>query len=199
MEDHLLRMFVHITPHIMHVMRVGPLFKMSGVREGGKQAPVPLSSAPTLRMPLASISKVTSICGTPLGAGGMPVKSNWPSLWLSFVMARSPSYTCVQSYMVSVCCVSPSDHCAKVLSSRSCPSVQQLIAHLASQPPTLSCNTIHAKLAAHAGCNVSAVIALSTSIQLGCDDLASAVDRARPGHIYASKTLLASPEAFGVK
>lgn len=24
----------------------------------------------------------------------MPLRSNWPSLWLSLVMARSPSYTC---------------------------------------------------------------------------------------------------------
>ncbi len=34
----------------------------------------------TWRIPLASISKVTSICGTPRGAGGMPVKSNLPKL-----------------------------------------------------------------------------------------------------------------------
>ena len=56
--------------------------------------PVPLSSAPTLRMPLASISKVTSIWGVPRGAGGMLVRSNCPSLWLSLVIARSPSNTC---------------------------------------------------------------------------------------------------------
>ena len=55
--------------------------------------PVVLSSAPTLRMPLASISKVTSIWGTPRGAGGMPVKSNLPSKLLSFVRVRSPSNT----------------------------------------------------------------------------------------------------------
>jgi hypothetical protein len=30
----------------------------------------------------------------------MPVRSNCPSLWLSLVMARSPSYTCSQ---VQVC------------------------------------------------------------------------------------------------
>ena len=42
--------------------------------------PVPLSSADTWRMPFASISKVTSIWGTPRGAGGMPVSSNLPSL-----------------------------------------------------------------------------------------------------------------------
>ena len=82
--------------------------------------PVPLSSADTWRMPFASISKVTSIWGTPRGAGGMPVSSNLPSLranepvsrvlvdgvkvapmsrtphvyrWLSFVIERSPSKT----------------------------------------------------------------------------------------------------------
>ena len=34
--------------------------------------PVPLSLADTLTMPLASISNVTSTCGTPRGAGGIP-------------------------------------------------------------------------------------------------------------------------------
>ncbi|AIB13213.1 hypothetical protein ABAZ39_14720 (plasmid) [Azospirillum argentinense] len=38
--------------------------------------PVALSFAVTLTMPLASMSKVTSICGTPRGAGGMPTRSN---------------------------------------------------------------------------------------------------------------------------
>lgn len=47
----------------------------------------------TCRIPLASISKVTSIWGTPLGAGGIPVKSNLPSGWLSFVIGLSPSNT----------------------------------------------------------------------------------------------------------
>ena len=32
--------------------------------------------------------------GTPFGAGGMPVKSKLPSLWLSRVITLSPSYTC---------------------------------------------------------------------------------------------------------
>jgi len=41
--------------------------------------PVPLSSAPTYKIPLASISKVTSIYGTPLAAGGIPVISNLPN------------------------------------------------------------------------------------------------------------------------
>ena len=32
--------------------------------------------------------------GTPFGAGGMPVRSKLPSLWLSRVITLSPSYTC---------------------------------------------------------------------------------------------------------
>ena len=59
--------------------------------------PVPLSSAATLRMPLASISNVTSTCGVPRGAGGRPVRSNLPRLWLSLVMARSPSKTWIET------------------------------------------------------------------------------------------------------
>mmetsp|Transcript_60301 Transcript_60301/g.123905 ORF Transcript_60301/g.123905 Transcript_60301/m.123905 type:complete len:220 (-) Transcript_60301:99-758(-) len=55
--------------------------------------PVPFSSADTTRIPFASISNVTSIWGVPRGAGGMLVMSNWPSLWQSFTIARSPSYT----------------------------------------------------------------------------------------------------------
>mmetsp|Transcript_25999 Transcript_25999/g.77533 ORF Transcript_25999/g.77533 Transcript_25999/m.77533 type:complete len:200 (-) Transcript_25999:1404-2003(-) len=51
------------------------------------------SLAETERMPLASISKLTSICGTPRGAGTMPESSNLPSAWLSLVIARSPSKT----------------------------------------------------------------------------------------------------------
>ena len=45
--------------------------------------PVALSFADTFRMPLASMSKVTSICGMPRGAGGMPSRLNWPSDLLS--------------------------------------------------------------------------------------------------------------------
>ncbi len=41
-------------------------------------------------MPLASMSKVTSTCGTPRGAGGMPTRSNWPSILLSCAIGRSP-------------------------------------------------------------------------------------------------------------
>ena len=52
--------------------------------------PVALSLAVTLTMPLASMSKVTSICGTPRGAGGIPTRSNWPSSLLSAAISRSP-------------------------------------------------------------------------------------------------------------
>ncbi len=45
--------------------------------------PVALSLAETCRMPLASMSKVTSICGMPRGAGGMPVSWNLPMVRLS--------------------------------------------------------------------------------------------------------------------
>merc|ERR1712039_313934 len=41
-------------------------------------------------MPLASISNATSICGTPRGAGGMPTRSNVPSILLSAAISRSP-------------------------------------------------------------------------------------------------------------
>jgi len=55
--------------------------------------PVPFSWAVTDKILFSSISKVTSIYGTPLGAGGMPVRSNLPNRWLSFVIALSPSKT----------------------------------------------------------------------------------------------------------
>ena len=51
---------------------------------------VALSLAVTLRMPLASMSKVTSICGTPRGAGGMPSSRNVASFLLSAAISRSP-------------------------------------------------------------------------------------------------------------
>ena len=51
---------------------------------------VALSLAETWTMPLASMSNVTSICGTPRGAGGMPTRSNWPSSLLSAAISRSP-------------------------------------------------------------------------------------------------------------
>ena len=41
-------------------------------------------------MPFASMSKVTSICGMPRGAGAMPVSSKVPRALLSRVNSRSP-------------------------------------------------------------------------------------------------------------
>ena len=55
--------------------------------------PVPRSLALTFTMPLASISKVTSICGTPLLAGGIPSRRNWPSVLLSLANCLSPCTT----------------------------------------------------------------------------------------------------------
>ena len=52
--------------------------------------PVPRSLAETWTMPLASISKVTSIWGTPLGAAGMPSRRNMPRVLLSAAISRSP-------------------------------------------------------------------------------------------------------------
>ncbi|KAI6131835.1 hypothetical protein EV401DRAFT_1917916, partial [Pisolithus croceorrhizus] len=53
---------------------------------------VVLSEFETLKIPLASMSNVTSICGTPRGTGVIPVSSNLPRTLLSFVRARIPSY-----------------------------------------------------------------------------------------------------------
>ena len=44
-------------------------------------------------MPLASISKVTSICGIPRGAGGRPSSRNLPRVRLSRAIGRSPCRT----------------------------------------------------------------------------------------------------------
>jgi hypothetical protein len=52
--------------------------------------PLALSFAETLSIPFASISKVTSICGTPLGLGGMPSRLNCPSDLLSLANSLSP-------------------------------------------------------------------------------------------------------------
>src|SRR5438132_1214753 len=46
-------------------------------------------------MPFASMSKVTSIWGTPRGAGGMPTRSKWPSDLLSAAISRSPCRTLI--------------------------------------------------------------------------------------------------------
>jgi hypothetical protein len=57
------------------------------------------SLALTCTIPLASMSKVTSIWGTPRGAGGMPTRSNWPSMLLSPAISRSPWKTLIPTYV----------------------------------------------------------------------------------------------------
>ena len=59
--------------------------------------PVPRSFADTFTIPLASMSKVTSICGTPRRAAGMPVSWNLPSVLLSEAIWRSPCSTCTST------------------------------------------------------------------------------------------------------
>ena len=56
-----------------------------------------MSFAVTLTMPLASMSKVTSICGTPRGAGGSPIRWKRPSVRLSRASGRSPCSTCTST------------------------------------------------------------------------------------------------------
>ena len=55
--------------------------------------PVALSFAETVRIPFASMSKVTSICGIPRGAGGIPSKLKFPKDLLSRLNSRSPCKT----------------------------------------------------------------------------------------------------------
>ena len=57
--------------------------------------PVPWSLAATVRMPLTSMLNVTSICGMPRGAGGMPSRLNVPSRRLSLANSRSPCRTLI--------------------------------------------------------------------------------------------------------
>ncbi len=59
--------------------------------------PVPLSLAETFRMPLASMSNVTSICGTPRGAAGMPSRWKRPIDLLSRASGRSPWHTLIST------------------------------------------------------------------------------------------------------
>ena len=67
---------------------------LSSMRSGGNvRNENAWSFAVTLRMPLASMSKVTSICGMPRGAGGMPSRMNRPRLLLSAAIGRSPCKT----------------------------------------------------------------------------------------------------------
>src|SRR4030066_191461 len=51
---------------------------------------VAVSFALTWRMPLASMSKVTSILGTPRGAAGIPSRWNLPRVRLGAAISRSP-------------------------------------------------------------------------------------------------------------
>ena len=59
--------------------------------------PVPLSTALTLIIPFASISKVTSICGIPLGDGGISLSWNLPRVLLSPAIGLSPCTTCIST------------------------------------------------------------------------------------------------------
>ena len=59
--------------------------------------PVARSFAATCTMPFASMSNVTSICGTPRGAGGMPSRWKRPRVLLSRPMGRSPWRTCTST------------------------------------------------------------------------------------------------------
>ncbi len=72
--------------------------------------PVALSLAATCKMPLASMSNVTSICGMPRGAGGMSVRLNCPSDLLPEARSRSPCSTWIvtafwlSSAVENTCC-----------------------------------------------------------------------------------------------
>jgi hypothetical protein len=59
--------------------------------------PEALSFAETFRIPLASMSNVTSICGIPRGAGGIPSRWNRPSDLLSVAIGRSPCSTLIST------------------------------------------------------------------------------------------------------
>ena len=48
-------------------------------------------------MPLASMSKLTSTCGMPRGAGGMPTSWNVPSVLLRYAMSDSPWSTLIST------------------------------------------------------------------------------------------------------
>ena len=54
---------------------------------------VALSLADTFKIPFASMSKETSICGIPLGAAGIPSKLNKPNCLLSLACFLSPCTT----------------------------------------------------------------------------------------------------------
>src|SRR5580704_5646200 len=65
--------------------------------------PVPRSFAETFTMPFASMSKVTSICGMPRGAGASPASSNMPSFLLYAAISRSPwnTWICTDGWLSS--------------------------------------------------------------------------------------------------
>src|SRR5215510_4178167 len=67
---------------------------------------VALSFAETCRMPFASMSNVTSTCGIPRGAGGIPVSWNLPMVRLSEAICRSPWST----WIATVVWLSPAEH-----------------------------------------------------------------------------------------
>ena len=59
--------------------------------------PVALSFADTFKIPFESMSNVTSICGTPRGAGGMLSKWNLPIVLFWFAIGRSPCNTWIST------------------------------------------------------------------------------------------------------
>ena len=59
--------------------------------------PVPLSFAVTFKRPLASMLNVTSICGTPRGAGAIPSSTKRPKDLLSAANSRSPCSTWIST------------------------------------------------------------------------------------------------------
>jgi hypothetical protein len=59
--------------------------------------PVALSLALTFKIPLASISNPTSICGIPLGAGGILSKIKLPNDLLSLANFLSPCKTLIST------------------------------------------------------------------------------------------------------
>ena len=80
-------MRLRVVDHLLHLV----------VREAGAaldldllDVPVPMSFADTLMIPFASMSKVTSICGMPRGAGGIPTSWNLPSVLLYAAISDSP-------------------------------------------------------------------------------------------------------------
>jgi hypothetical protein len=58
---------------------------------------VAMSRAETLTMPFESMANVTSIWGTPRGAGGMPTSSKRPSERFSAAISRSPWSTWIST------------------------------------------------------------------------------------------------------